>query len=305
MSPSAWAQTYPSRPARIIVGYAAGGGVDISARLVGQWLSERLGQQFVVENRPGAGTNIATETVVRAAPDGYTLLLVNAANAINATLYEKLNYNFLRDIAPVASMIRVALVVVINPSLPANTIPEFIAYAKANPGRINMASGGSVGPDHASGELFQIETAVRMTHVPYRGLAPALSDLMGGQVQVVFSTVPAAIEYIKAGRLRALAVTTATRSELLPELPTVGDFVPGFEASQWYGIGAPKSTPAEIVDRLNAEINAALADPRLKARIADLGGEVLAGSPADFGKLIAADTDKWANVIRAANIKAD
>jgi tripartite-type tricarboxylate transporter receptor subunit TctC len=305
MSPIAWAQTYPSRPARIIVGYAAGGGVDISARLVGQWLSERLGQQFVVENRPGAGTNIATETVVRAAPDGYTLLLVNAANAINATLYEKLNYNFLRDIAPVASMIRVALVVVINPSLPAKTIPEFIAYAKANPGRINMASGGSGGPDHASGELFQIETAVRMTHVPYRGLAPALSDLMGGQVQVVFSTVPAAIEYIKAGRLRALAVTTATRSELLPDLPTVGDFVPGFEASQWYGIGAPKSTPAEIVDRLNAEVNAALADPRLKARIADLGGEVLAGSPADFGKLIAADTDKWAKVIRAANIKAD
>ena len=242
---------------------------------------------------------------MRAAPDGYTLLLVNAANAINATLYEKLNYNFLRDIAPVASMIRVALVVVINPSLPANTIPEFIAYAKANPGRINMASGGSGGPDHASGELFQIETAVHMTHVPYRGLAPALSDLMGGQVQVVFSTVPAAIEYIKAGRLRALAVTTATRSELLPDLPTVGDFVPGFEASQWYGIGAPKSTPAEIVDRLNAEINAALADPRLKARIADLGGEVLAGSPADFGKLIAADTDKWAKVIRAANIKAD
>jgi tripartite-type tricarboxylate transporter receptor subunit TctC len=305
MSPIAWAQTYPWRPARIIVGYAAGGGVDISARLVGQWLSERLGQQFVIENRPGAGTNIATETVVRAAPDGYTLLLVNAANAINATLYEKLNYNFLRDIAPVASMIRVALVVVINPSLPANTIPEFIAYAKANPGRINMASGGSGGPDHASGELFQIETAVRMTHVPYRGLAPALSDLIGGQVQVVFSTVPAAIEYIKAGRLRALAVTTATRSELLPDLPTVGDFVPGFEASQWYGIGAPKSTPAEIVDRLNAEINAALADPRLKARIADLGGEVLAGSPADFGKLIAADTDKWAKVIRAANIKAD
>ena len=305
MSPSVWAQTYPSRPARIIVGYAAGGGVDISARLIGQWLSERLGQQFVVENRPGAGTNIATETVVRAAPDGYTLLLVNAANAINATLYEKLNYNFLRDIAPVASMIRVALVVVINPSLPAKTIPEFIAYAKANPGRINMASGGSGGPDHASGELFQIETRVGMTHVPYRGLAPALSDLIGGQVQVIFSTVPAAIEYIKAGRLRALAVTTATRSELLPDLPTVGDFVPGFEASQWYGIGAPKSTPAEIVDRLNAEINAALADPRLKARIADLGGEVLAGSPADFGKLIAADTDKWAKVIRAANIKAD
>jgi tripartite-type tricarboxylate transporter receptor subunit TctC len=299
------AQAYPSRPARIVVGYAAGGGVDISARLIGQWLSERLGQQFVVENRPGAGTNIATEAVVRSPADGYTLLLVNAANAINGSLYDKLNYDFLRDIAPVASMIRVALVVVVPPSLPTGTIPEFIAYAKANPGRINMGSGGAGGPDHAAGEMFQMMTGVRMTHVPYRGLAPALSDLIGEQVQVIFATIPAAIEYIKAGKLRALAVTTAARSELLPEVPTVSEFVPGFEGSQWYGLGVPKGTPAEIVDKLNREVNAALADPKLKARIADLGGEVLAGSPADFGKLIAADTEKWAKVIRAANIKAE
>ncbi len=304
-SRSASAQAYPTRPVRIIVGYAAGGGVDIAARLIGQWLSERLGQQFVIENRPGAGTNIATEAVVRAPADGYTLLLVNAANAINATLYDKLNYNFLRDIAPAGSIIRVALVMVVNPSFPAKSVPEFIAYAKANPGKINMASGGAGGPDHASAELFKMMAGVGMTHVPYRGLAPALSDLIGEQVQVIFSTVPAAIEYIKAGRLRALAVTTATRSELLPDIPILGDFVPGYEASQWYGIGVPKNTPAAIVDKLNKEINAALADPKLNARIADLGGSVLAGSPADFGKLVADDTEKWAKVIRAANIKPE
>jgi len=304
-SRSASAQAYPTRPVRIIVGYAAGGGVDIAARLIGQWLSERLGQQFVIENRPGAGTNIATEAVVRAPADGYTLLLVNAANAINATLYDKLNYNFLRDITPAGSIIRVALVMVVNPSFPAKSVPEFIAYAKANPGKINMASGGAGGPDHASAELFKMMAGVGMTHVPYRGLAPALSDLIGEQVQVIFSTVPAAIEYIKAGRLRALAVTTATRSELLPDIPILGDFVPGYEASQWYGIGVPKNTPAAIVDKLNKEINAALADPKLNARIADLGGSVLAGSPADFGKLVADDTEKWAKVIRAANIKPE
>jgi len=304
-SRSASAQAYPTRPVRIIVGYAAGGGVDIAARLIGQWLSERLGQQFVIENRPGAGTNIATEAVVRAPADGYTLLLVNAANAINATLYDKLNYNFLRDIAPAGSIIRVALVMVVNPSFPAKSVPEFMAYAKANPGKINMASGGAGGPDHASAELFKMMAGVGMTHVPYRGLAPALSDLIGEQVQVIFSTVPAAIEYIKAGRLRALAVTTATRSELLPDIPILGDFVPGYEASQWYGIGVPKNTPAAIVDKLNKEINAALADPKLNARIADLGGSVLAGSPADFGKLVADDTEKWAKVIRAANIKPE
>jgi tripartite-type tricarboxylate transporter receptor subunit TctC len=297
------AQAYPTRPVRIIVGYAAGGGVDIAARLMGQWLSERLGQQFIVENRPGAATNLATEAVVRALPDGYTLLLVNAANAINGTLYDKLSYNFLSDIAPAGSILRVALVVVVNPSLPTKTLPEFIAYAKANPGKINMASGGSGGPDHMSGELFKIMTGIGMTHVPYRGLTPALSDLLGEQVQVIFSTVPAAIEYIKAGRLRALAVTTARRSELLPEIPAVSDLLPGYEASQWYGIGAPRNTPAEIIERLNKEINAALVDPKMKARIAEQGGSTLAGSPDDFGKLIAADTEKWAKVIRAANIK--
>jgi tripartite-type tricarboxylate transporter receptor subunit TctC len=305
ISSVARAQAYPTRPVRIIVGYAAGGGVDIAARLMGQWLSERLGQQFIVENRPGAATNIATEAVVRAAPDGYTLRLVNAANAINGTLYDKLSYNFLRDIVPVGSILRVALVLVVNSSLPAKTVPEFIAYAKANPRKINMASGGSGGPDHMSGELFMITTGIGMTHVPYRGLAPALSHLLGNQVQVIFSTVPAAIEYVKAGRLRALAVTTARRSELLPDIPTLSDLLPGYEASQWYGIGAPRDTPAGIIERLNKEINAALADPKMKARIADLGGSVLAGSPADFGKLIADDTEKWGKVIRAANIKPE
>jgi tripartite-type tricarboxylate transporter receptor subunit TctC len=301
----AWAQTYPTKPVRILVGFAPGGGVDIMARLIGQWLSERLGQPFVIENRPVAGTNITTQVVVSAPPDGYTLLLVNAANAINATFYDNLNFNFLRDIAPVAGIMRVPSVMVVNPSVPAKTIPEFIAYAKANPGKINMASGGIGGPSHVSGELFNMMAGVSMVHVPYRGAGPALVDLLGGQVQVLFNSPPAPIEYIKAGALRALAVTTATRSETLPDLPTMDSLLPGYEASVWYGIGAPKNTPAEIIDTLNKEINAALADPKLKARLADVGGTVLAGSPADFGKLIADETEKWAKVIKFAGIKLE
>ena len=288
-----------------MVGYAAGGGTDITARLIAQWLSERLGQQFVVENRAGAATNIGTEAVVHAPADGYTLLLVHTANAINATLHEKLNFNFTRDIMPVAGIMRVPGVMVVNPSLPAKTVSEFIAYARANPGKINMASGGAGGPDHMSGELFKTMTGVNMIHVPYRGLSPALTDLLGGQVQVIFSSLPAAIEYIRADQLRALAVTTATRFEGMPDIPTVGDTVPNYEASQWYGIGAPKNTPAEVVDKLKEEINAALAGPKMKARLADLGGTVLPGSPADFGKLIADETEKWAKVNKFANIKAE
>jgi tripartite-type tricarboxylate transporter receptor subunit TctC len=305
MSRMAWAQAYPTQPVRIVVGYAAGGGLDIAARLIGQWLSERLGQPFIIENRPGAAANIATEAVVRSPPDGYTLLLVNAGNAINATLYENLKYNFLRDIAPVASILRLPYVMVVNPSLPVKTVPEFVAYAKANLGKVNAASGGAGGADHASAELFKMMTGVSMVHVPYRGLAPALSDLIGAQVQVIFSTVPAAIEYIKAGRLRALALATAARSELLPDIPTVSEFVPGFESSQWYGVGTPTGTPADIIGKLNKEINAALADAKMKARIADLGGTVLPGSPADFGRLIADETEKWAKVIKFANIKPE
>jgi tripartite-type tricarboxylate transporter receptor subunit TctC len=301
----AWGQAYPSRPVRIIVGFPAGGGVDIIARLMGQWLSERLGQPFVIENRPGASSNIATEAVVRAAPDGYTVLLAFSSNAINATLYEKLNFNFIRDIAPVAGVIRVPEVILVNPSVPAKTIPEFIAYAKANPGKISMASGGIGTPSHVSGELFKMMTGVNLVHVPYRGAAPALTDLLGGQVQVYCTGMTASIEYIRAGKLRALAVTTMMRSEALPDVPTMDTFVPSYEASQWYGIGAPKNTPAEIVDRLNNEINAALADPKIRARFADLGGTALPGSPADFGKLIAEETEKWGKVIRAANIKAE
>jgi tripartite-type tricarboxylate transporter receptor subunit TctC len=299
------AQAYPSRPVRIIVGYPTGGGVDITGRLIGQWLSERLGQPFVIENRPGANSNIATETVVRAAPDGHTLLLATAANAGNATLYDKLNFNFIRDIAPVAGIMVVPLVMVVHPSFPATTVPEFIAYAKANPGKVNMGLAGTGGSDHMAGELFKTMTGVNMTQVPYRGLAPALTDLLGGQVQVIFSSIPAAIEYIRAGKLQALGVTSAVRAEALPDLLTVGEFVPGFEASQWYGIAVPKSTPAEIVNKLNNEINAGLADHKMKARLAELGGMVLAGAPADFAKLIADETEKWAKVIRAANIKAD
>jgi len=303
MSQLACAQAYPSRPVRIIVGAPTGGGIDITARLMGQWLSERLGQQFVIENRPGAGGNIAAEAVVRAASDGYALLFVTPANAINATLYERPGFNFIRDIAPVGALMRVPLVVVVNPSLAIKTIPEFIAHAKANPGKINMGLGGTGGVDHVAGILFQKETGAHFQLVPYRGLAPALTDLVGGQVQVIFSSIPAAVEYIKAGRLQALAVTSAVRAEALPDLPTVGEYVPGFEASQWYGMAAPHGTPTEVVYRLNKEINAGLADPKIKARLAELGGMVLAGSPADFAKLIADETEKWGKVIRAANIK--
>jgi tripartite-type tricarboxylate transporter receptor subunit TctC len=297
------AETYPSRPVRIIVGYAAGGGVDISARLIGQWLSERLGQQFIVENRPGAATNIATEAVVRSPADGYTLLLINAANAINASVYEKLNFEFTRDITAVAGIMRVAFVMVVNPSLPVTTVPALITYAKANPRKLSVGSGGAGGPDQASSEYFKMETGLDMLDVPYRGLSPALADLLGGQVQLVFSTVPAAIEYIKAGKLRPLAVTTATRSEALPEVPTLSDFLPGFESSQWYGVGAPSGTPADVVIKLNKEINAGLADPQLKARITELGGEPMSMTPDDFRKHIADETAKWAKVIKFAGIK--
>ena len=300
-----WAQAYPSRPVRIIVGFAAGGVGDITARLMGQWLSERLGQSFLVENRPGAASNIGTEAVVKATLDGYTLLLASSTNAINATLYDKLNFNFIRDIAPVATISRNTFVMAVHPSMPPKTVPEFIAYAKANPGKINIASGGIGSAGHVFGELFKMMTGVNMVHVPYRGQAPALTDLLAGQVQVFFDALPASIEYIKAGRLRALAVTTARRSEALLDIPTVGEFVPGYEASGWSGLGSPKSTPTEVIDKLNREINTALADLKIKAQLADLGSPALAGSPADFGKLIADDTEKWAKVIRAANIKAD
>ena len=288
---------------RIIVGFAAGGPNDILARLMGQWLSERLGQPFVIENRPGAGSNIATEAVVRAPPDGYTLLLVGSPNAINATLYDKLNFNFIRDIAPVASLIRGPLVMVVHPSVPATTLPEFIAYAKANPGKLSYGSGGVGGITHITPELFKMMAGVNMVHVPYRGVAPALTDLLGGQVQVLFANPAQSIQYIRAGKLRALAITTATRLEALPDIPTIGEFVPGYEASSVFGLGAPKNTPAEIIDKLNKEINAALADPKFKARLADLDGTALGGSPADFGKLIAEETEKWGKVVKFANIK--
>jgi tripartite-type tricarboxylate transporter receptor subunit TctC len=299
------AQSYPTRPVRLIVPFAAGGGTDITARVMGQWLSERLGQQFVIDNRPGGGTNIGTEAVVRAPADGYMLLLAGSPAAINATLYDKLNYNFIRDIAPVAGIIRQPFVMAVHPSVPAKTVPEFIAYAKANPGRINMASAGTGAGSHVTGELFKMMAGVDMVHVPYRGAGPALTDLIAGQVQVYFATTVASIEYIRAGRLRALAVTTATRSDALPGIPTVDEFVPGYEASSWYGVGAPKATPAEIIEKLNKEINAGLADPKIKARLADLGGDVLALSPADFGKLIAEETEKWGTVVKFTGIKAD
>jgi tripartite-type tricarboxylate transporter receptor subunit TctC len=298
------AQAYPTKPVRMVVGFAAGGAPDIFARLIGQWLSDRLGQPFLVENRTGSGGIIATEAVVRAAPDGYTLLLTASPNAINASLYDKLNFNFIRDIAPVAAISREPNVVLVNPSVPTRTVPEFIAYAKANPGRLNMASAGNGTTSHLAGELFKMMTGVNMLHVPYRG-GTALTDLLAGQVQVFFPPMVVPIAQVKAGKLRALAVTTATRSEALPDIPTVGEFVAGYEASVWFGLGAPNGTPAEIIDKLNQEISAALADPKIKGRLAESGGKALAGSPADFGKLIADETEKWGNVIRALNIKAE
>ena len=301
----AWALTYPSRPVHFIVGAPPGGAADIVARLMSQWLSERFGRPFVIDNRPGATTNIGTEAVVKAVPDGYTLLFVTSINASNAALYDNLNFNFILDIAPVASIDRFPFVMEVNPSVPAKTVPEFIAFGRVNPGKINMASVGNGIIPHLSGELFKMMTGVNMVHVPYRGEAPALTDLLGRQVQLYFGTLPGAIEYIRVGKLRALAVTTATRSEALPDVPTLSEFVPNYEASGWQGIGVPKNTPTEIVDKLNKEINAALADPKIKARFADLGGTVFPTSPADFGKLIADDTEKWRKVVRAANIKAD
>jgi tripartite-type tricarboxylate transporter receptor subunit TctC len=303
MSRIARAQAYPTRPVRLIVGFAPGGGGDIYARLIGQSLSERLGQSFIIDNRPGAGSNVAVEAVVNAAPDGYTLLIVGSPQAINATLYDKLNFNFIRDIAPVAGISLSANIMEVNPSVPVKTVPEFIAYAKANPGKVNMASGGNGASQHLSGELFKMLTGVNMVHVPYRGEALALPDLLSGQVQILFGNMSSSLEHVRSGRLRALAVTTATRSQALPDVPTVGHFVPGYEASVWNGVGAPKNTPAEIIDKLNREVNAALADPRVKARFADLGGMALAGSPAEFGRFIADETEKWGKVIRAANIK--
>jgi tripartite-type tricarboxylate transporter receptor subunit TctC len=299
------AQTYPSRPVRIIVGFAPGQAIDIVTRIIGQWLSERLGQQFIIENRPGAGGNIATEAVVRAPPDGYTLLAIGSNNMINATLYEKLNYNFIRDIAPVASIYRVSQVMEVNPSFPAKTVPEFIAHAKAHPGEISFASAGNGSVAHVTGELFKMMTGVNMLHVPYRGAPPALTDLIAGQVHVMFDNMPSSIEHIRAGRLRPLAVTATTRLEALPDVPPLADFVPGFETSAWAGIGAPKDTPAEIIDKLNREINGGLVDPKIKARIADLGGMVLALSPTEYGKRIAEETEKWAKVIKYSGAKPD
>jgi len=301
----AWAQTYPTRPVRIIVGFAPGGPNDILARLTGQWLSERLHQPFIIENRTGAGGNIGTEAVVKAPPDGYTLLLVSTANAINATLYDQLNFNFIRDIAAVASIMRSLYVMEVNLSVPVKSVPEFISYAKAHPGKVNMASAGSGTPQHVAGELFKLMTGVEMVHVPYRGAAPALADLMGGQVQVMFDNMASSLEFIKAGKLRPLAVTAATRFEALPDIPTVGDFVPGFEATGLFGVGAPRNTPVDVIERLNKEINAGLADPKMKARLAEFAGAVLPGSPAAFGKLIADETEKWAKVVRFSGAKPD
>jgi tripartite-type tricarboxylate transporter receptor subunit TctC len=301
----ALALEYPTRPARIIDGFPPGGASDVVARLTAQWLSRRFQQQFIVENRPGASSNIAAEEVVQAHADGYTLLLVTATNAINATLYDHLTFNFIRDVAPVAGIVRVPNVMVINPSVPVDTVPAFIAYAKANPGKINMASGGIGTPVHIAGELFKAMAGVNLVHVPYHGDAPALVDLAGGQVQVMFDLLSASIAFIRSGKLRALAVTTATRSEALPNVPTVAEFLPGYEASSWEGLGAPKGTPSEIVGRLNKEINAGFADPAFTERLADFGGVPLAGSPADFGKLLADETEKWAKVIKFANIKPE
>lgn len=302
---AAFAEDYPTRPVKIVAGFAAGGGVDITARLIGQWLNERLGQSFVVENRTGAGGNIGTEAVVGAAPDGYTLLLATVPNAVNAALYGNLKFNFIRDIAPVAGIIRVPMIILLHPSMPVKTVPELIAYAKANPGKVNMASAGNGSAPHMAGELFKMMAGVNMVHVPYRGQGPALTDLLGGEVQVLFATAPGTTDYIATGKLRALAVTTAARAEVVPDLPPVGDFVPGYETSQWYGMCAPAKVPAEIISRLNREINAAIADPGMKSRLAALGGEPLPGTPAEFGKLIAEETEKWAKVVKAAGLKPD
>jgi len=302
---AARAEDYPARPVRIVAGFAAGGGVDITARLIGQWLNERLGQSFVVENRTGAGGNIGTEAVVTAAPDGYTLLLATVPNAVNASLYNNLKFNFIRDIAPVAGIIRVPMFVMVHPSLPAKTVPELIAHAKANPGKVNMASAGNGSAPHMAGELFKMMTGVNMVHVPYRGQGPALTDLLGGEVQVLFATAPGTTDYVATGKLRALAVTTASRAQVLPDVPPVGDFVPGYETSQWYGMCAPGKTPTEIIGKLNNEINAAIADPGMKARLAAIGGEPLPGTPAEFGRLIAEETEKWAKVVQAAGLKPE
>jgi tripartite-type tricarboxylate transporter receptor subunit TctC len=304
-APPAFVQAYPSQPIRIIVGYIAGGPNDIVARLMGQWLSERLNSQVIVENRTGANGNISTEMVVRAAPDGHTILLASAPNAINATFYQKLNFNFMRDIAPVASINSAPLTLIVTPSFPAKTIPEFVAHLKDNPAKVAMASGGVGSTPHVSGELFQMLTGTKMLHVPYRGATPALTDLMGGQVQAYFATVPGTLEHIRAGRVRSIGVSSATRLDVLPDVPPIGDSVPGYETSNWYGLGVPRSTPAEIVERLNKEVNAGLADPRLKARLNEVGGAPLVGTPADFGKFIAAETEKWAKVVQFSGAKAD
>ena len=299
---NAFAVDYPTRPIRWVVPYTPGGGTDITARIIGQWLSERLGQQFIIENKPGAGNNIGTETVVTSPPDGYTLLLVNPANAINATLYRKLSFNFLRDITPVAGIMRVPNVMEVNPEVPAKTVAEFIAYAKANPGKINWATSGNGTSVHLSGELFKMMTGVDLTHIPYKGSAPALTDMIAGTVQVIFDNMPPSLPHIRAGKLRALAVTTNVRSDALPDVPTVAETVPGYEASAFYGMGVPKGTPPEIIDKLNKEVNAGLADPKIKARLAELGGMLIPGTPAEFGKLVADETDKWAKVINTGGV---
>jgi tripartite-type tricarboxylate transporter receptor subunit TctC len=299
------AQTYPARPVRIIVGFSAGGPTDINARIMAQWLSERLGQQFLVENRPGAAGNIASEAALRSAPDGYTLLQVTSSNAVNATFYDNLSFNILTDTAPVGAIIRLPFVMEVTPSVPAKTVPEFIAYAKANPGKINMASGGIGTSIHIAGELFKMMAGVNLIHVPYRGSAPALTDMISGQVHVMFDILTSSIGHIRSGALRALAVTTATRAEALPELPTVGDFLPGYEASAWYGVAAPKNTPSEIIEKLNKEINAGLADPGVKARLTELGGTVTPGSPADFARLLADEVEKWGKVVRFSGAKPE
>ena len=304
-APTAWAQSYPARPVRVVVPVAAGGANDVTGRIIAQWLSERLGQQFVIENRPGAGTNVGTEAVIRSPADGYTLLISGSNAAINPSLFKALNFNFIRDTAPIGSIVRVPQLMQVNPSVPAKTVPEFIAHAKANPGKIAMGSGGNGSPAHVIGEYFKLMTGTDLTHVPYRGAAPAVTDLIGGQIQVAFTEMATSLGHVKAGKLRALAVTTTARTEALPDVPTLSDFIPGFEASQWVGLVAPKDTPPAIIERLNAEINAALRDSAIKARFADLGGMVLPGSPADFGKLIRDETEKWAKVIQSAKITVE